>query len=117
MIKIKYKKKDYTFALPLRSNISGFCPKNTYFALPTRSTTRDRNHHGIHYSKAFPVDPKYLLPYQMNDDMYGELVLALIEKNIKQIIRDFRSYIVNYEKGIRPKFCVDMDNAIEKQNL
>lgn len=54
----------------------------------------------------------------MNDDMYGELVLALIEKkNIKQIIRDFRSYIVNYEKGIRPKFCVDMENAIEKQNL
>lgn len=53
----------------------------------------------------------------MNDDMYGKLVLALIEKNIKQIIRDFRSYIVNYEKGIRPKFCVDMENAIEKQNL
>lgn len=117
LIKIKYKNKKYTFALPLRSNISYNAPKNTYFALPTRSTTRDGNHHGIHYSKAFPVDSKYFLPYQMDGDFFGELVLATIEKNIKIIVQDFQKYIERYENGDRPKFCTDIDNAIVKQEL
>ncbi len=117
LIKIRYKSKKYTFALPLRSNISSRTPKNTYFALPNRPITRDGNHHGIHYSKAFPVDPKYFLPYKMDGDILGELILATIEKNINKVIQDFKKYIDEYENGIKPKYCVDIDNAIIKQNL
>lgn len=118
LVKIKYKGKKYTFALPLRSNIPGPCPKNTYYPLPTRSTTRDGNRHGIHYIKAFPIDSsKYFLPYTMGDTFFDEYILAKIEKDIKKIILDFTAYIENYESGIRPKFCVDIDNAITKQNL
>lgn len=117
LIKIKYQGKNYMFALPLRSNISKTCPKNSYFALPTRSSTRDGNHHGIHYSKAFPIDAKFFLPYQMDGDIFGEMILAIIEKNIAKIVTEFKAYIEDYEKGIKPKFCVNIDNAIEKQGL
>lgn len=117
LIKIKYKGKNYTFALPLRSNIPGSCPKNTYFSLPQCSTTRDGNRHGIHYSKAFPIDQKYFIPYQMDGDFNGEYILANIEKNFDIIVTEFKSYIEQYEQGVKPKFCVNIDNAIDKQKL
>lgn len=117
LIKMKYKNKTYHFALPLRSNISKRTPKNTYFPLPPRFTTKDGNHHGIHYSKAFPIDPKFFLPYSMNSDIYSELLLAIIEKNLKKIIDEFQNYLADYEQGIRPKFSINIDNAIHKQNL
>ncbi len=117
LVKIKYQGKKYTFALPLRSNISKSAPKATYFSLPSRNTTKKDNHHGLHYIKAFPIDPKYIIPYKMDGDFYGELLLAYIEKNINEIISTFNQYLKEYEKGTQYKFHVDIDKLISIQNL
>lgn len=47
----------------------------------------------------------------------GEYVLANIEKNFDIIVTEFKSYIEQYEQGVKPKFCVNIDNAIDKQKL
>lgn len=53
----------------MRSNISKLTPKSTFFSLPNRKST-----------KAFPIDPKYLISYKMDGDFFGEYILAYIEK-------------------------------------
>jgi len=60
VIHLKYKEKNYDFAVPIRSNIPAAAPKNQYFALPPRPTTRPKNRHGLHYIKMFPVTKQYL---------------------------------------------------------
>ena len=55
VIRLKYKGQKYDFAVPIRSNIPAASPKDQYFALPPRSTTKPRNRHGTHYIKMFPV--------------------------------------------------------------
>ena len=63
VLRLKYKGRRYNFAVPLRSNIPAAAPKNQYFPLPPRPTTRPRNRHGIHYIKMFPIKKEYLLEY------------------------------------------------------
>lgn len=117
LVKVKYKGRKYTFALPFRSNIPRSAEKCTYFALPNRNSTKTGNHHGIHYTKAFPIDSKYLISYKMNDDFYGEFILAYIEKHLNEIIVSFRDYFIKYENGQYYKFHVDIDQLINIQNL
>lgn len=117
LVKVKYKGRKYTFALPFRSNIPRSAEKCTYFALPNRNSTKTGNHHGIHYTKAFPIDPKYLIPYKMNGDFYGEFILAYIEKHLNEIIVSFKDYLTKYENGQYHKFHVDIDQLINIQNL
>ena len=64
VIRLKYKKKNYDFAIPIRSNIPSAAPKDQYFALPPRPTTRPKNRHGLHYIKMFPVTKQYLRRYR-----------------------------------------------------
>jgi hypothetical protein len=49
VLRLKYKRRNYDFAIPIRSNIPAAAPKNQYFALPPRPATRPRNRHGLHY--------------------------------------------------------------------
>lgn len=98
LLKIKYKGKNYTFALPMRSNISKLTPN--------RKST-----------KAFPIDPKYLISYKMDGDFFGEYILAYIEKNIDTIVKEFKNYLLDYEKGQYYKYHVDIDHLILMQNL
>ncbi|MBR2216225.1 MAG: hypothetical protein IJ849_10805 [Selenomonadaceae bacterium] len=58
LISMKYKGIKHDFAVPLRSNIPAATPKNQYFPLPNRRTTRDNRHHGLHFAKMFPVAKK-----------------------------------------------------------
>ncbi len=60
VIRLKYIEKSYDFAVPIRSNIPAAAPKDQYFALPPRPTTRPKNRHGLHYIKMFPVTKQYL---------------------------------------------------------
>ena len=46
IVKLKYRGETYDFAVPLRSNISPSAPKEQYFALPTRPTTKSHHRHG-----------------------------------------------------------------------
>jgi len=61
IIHLKYKNKSQDFAVPIRSNIPAAAPKQQYFALPPRPTTRPHNRHGLHYiiiseCQAYPND-------------------------------------------------------------
>lgn len=53
ILKLKYKGVNHCFAVPMRSNISAASPKNEYFPLPPRYTTRSERRHGLHYIKMF----------------------------------------------------------------
>ena len=52
LLKLTYKRKKYTFAIPFRLNI-GNALKNTYFSLPKRKTTREGRSHRLHYKRCF----------------------------------------------------------------
>ena len=42
VLRLRYKGKRYDFAIPFRSNISPNTPKNQYFPLPPRPSTKPR---------------------------------------------------------------------------
>lgn len=54
VVRLRFRGKRRDFAVPLRSNIAPNVPKDQYFALPPRPTTRPGCRHGIHYIKMFP---------------------------------------------------------------
>ena len=60
-------------------------PKDQYFALPTRSTTRAGNHHGLHYIKMFPVTKKYLIRYRTEGNAFATMIQSVIDKNERRI--------------------------------
>lgn len=81
VIRLKYKGEKYDFAVPIRSNIPAATPKNQYFSLPPRPTTRPKNRKTIvndcqayldNYSKGhhpqFSTDIDYLLSQLMPGD-------------------------------------------------
>ena len=114
IIQLTYKQQRYDFAVPLRSNIHPSVPKGQYFPLPTRSTTRDKYRHGVHYTKMFPVDRTKVHKFRVEGNPYYLLIKAILDKNEKQIIEECQKYLNDYEKGLRPKFCTDIDLLIEK---
>lgn len=109
VIQLRYKGHRYDFAIPLRSNISGSVPKNHYYSLPPRNTTRPGNHHGIHYTKMFPVKRSWVYPFHTENNMFASIIKAFIDKNEKQIIADCQHYLENYENGIVPDYSTDID--------
>lgn len=117
VVKIKFNGKTYDFALPFRSNINPSTPKDTFYNLPPRKTTKPKHYHGIHYAKAFPIDEKYFENYSYGGDFLEELILAKVEKEIKVIIDEFKKYLQKYENGEKVLYCVNLENAINKQNL
>ena len=59
VVRLRFRGKRRDFAVPLRSNIAPNVPKDQYFALPPRPTTRPGCRHGIHYIKMFPITKSY----------------------------------------------------------
>ncbi len=115
ILRLKYKGKKQDFALPFRSNIAGYIPKEQYYSLPPRSTTKKGYIHGLHYIKMFPLNKKYLQKYNVNDFSYFKTVQIIIETNMKEIVDAAQTYLTNYESGVRTSYCVDIDkiyNAI-----
>lgn len=55
VVRLRFRGKRRDFAVPLRSNIAPNVPKDQYFALQLRPTTRPGCRHGIHYIKMFPI--------------------------------------------------------------
>ena len=108
IIQLKYKGRRYDFAIPLRSNISPSTPKEQYFPLPTRHTTKDGYRHGLHYIKMFPVDKTKVNKFY-TDNLYYSVIKAIIDKNEKQIIRECQAYLKAYENGKKPNYSTDID--------
>lgn len=109
VIKLKYKGKNQDFAIPLRSNISATTPKEQYFALPPRPTTRAKNRHGIHYIKMFPVSKQYLVRYRTEGNQFATMIQNIIDKNEKKIVEACQKYLNDYVDGKRPPFSTDID--------
>lgn len=112
VLKLKYKNKTYDFAIPIRSNIPAAAPKNQYFALPPRPTTKPGNRHGLHYIKMFPVQKKYLVKYRTEGNQFATMIQQIIDKNSKQIITECQQYLTNYENGQKPAFSTNIDYLI-----
>ena len=116
VIRLKYKEKNRDFAVPLRSNISANTPKDQYFALPPRASTRPANHHGLHYIKMFPVSKQYLIKYRTDGNDFATLIQKIIDKNEKQIVTDCQKYLDLYQAGVRPSFSTDIDYLLTQLN-
>lgn len=116
IVKLIYNGHRYDFAVPMRSNICASSPKDQYFPLPPRKTTRPKNRHGIHYIKMFPVRRSWLSPFHTSNNMFAAMLKAIIDKNEKQIVHDCQEYLNRYADGNRPQFATDIDLLIEKMN-
>lgn len=112
IIKLTYKGHRYNFAVPLRSNISPSTPKDQYYPLPPRSTTKPHHRHGIHYIKMFPVDKTKVKRYRITGNPHAILIKSIIDKNEKQIIAECQQYLNRYEAGIKPRYSTDIDLLI-----
>lgn len=114
ILKLKYKERKYDFAVPIRSNIPAASPKEHYFALPPRPSTRPKNRHGIHYIKMFPIDKKYMMKYHTKGNIQATMMKAIIDKNAKTIISECQEYLDNYADGKRPQYATDIDYLIKQ---
>ena len=114
VIRLSYKGRNRDFAVPIRSNIPAATPKDQYFALPPRPTTRPTNRHGLHYIKMFPVSKKYLMRYRTEGNPFATLIQEIIEKRRKEIVEDCQRYLDAYADGERPQFSTDIDFLLDK---
>lgn len=112
IVKLTYKGTRYDFAIPLRSNISPSTPKAQYFPLPPRKTTREGCRHGVHFIKMFPVDRTKVLKFN-TDSRYYSMIKSILDGSEKEIISACQEYLNEYENGVRPKFCTDIDLLIK----
>lgn len=109
VLRLKYKERNYDFAVPVRSNIPAAAPKDQYFALPPRPTTRPGNRHGLHYIKMFPVTKDYQVYYRTEGNKFATLVQQIVDKNTARIVSDCQRYLDRYAAGERPQFSTDID--------
>jgi len=109
IITLKYKNCRHDFALPLRSNLANYTPKEQYFALPPSRTTMKNKVHGIHYIKMFPVVNKYLKKFHYDKDNFYTLIHKIVIKNKDRIINEAQKYLENYETGERVQYASKID--------
>ena len=120
VLRLKYKERNYDFAVPIRSNIPAAAPKEQYFALPPRPTTRPRNRHGLHYIKMFPITKEYQVRYRTDGNAFAMLIQQIIDKNTKQIVLECQQYLDDYAAGKHPQFSTDIDfllSVLHPQNI
>lgn len=113
ILRLKYKNHRYDFAIPLRSNIAPSAPKEQYFPLPTRYTTKPKHRHGLHYIKMFPIRRAWTFPFHIDNNIYAALIKGIIDNNEKKIIADCQKYLNDYENGIRIPYSTDIDRLID----
>lgn len=114
IVQLKYKNHRYDFAVPLRSNISPSTPKEQYFPLPPRSTTKSKFRHGIHYIKMFPVRKSFISRYRTDGNVFAAMLKSIIDRNEKEIVSACQQYLADYENGKHPAYCTDIDFLLEQ---
>lgn len=113
LVSLKYKDKRRDFVVPLRSNISPNVPKGTYKNLPPNKNTKKNHHHGVHYTKLFPVSKKYIDTYLISQDAYMLMIQGILDKSTKEIVTACQNYLIEYEKGNKDPYTPDIDKIIE----
>lgn len=114
VLSLKYKGVARRFAIPLRSNIPANAPKEQYFALPPRPSTRPGNRHGLHYIKMFPITKEHQEKFWVGEKSSYVLFQEIISKNEKEIVDACQKYLDDYASGVHPQYSVNIDNALEK---
>lgn len=114
IVKLIYRRKRYSFAVPLRSNINPSTPKEQYFPLPPRKTTKARYRHGIHYAKMFPIDPSKVIYFRTSGNKEAELIKSIINSNEKTIVSQCQAYLKRYETGECPSYSTNIDLLIDR---
>lgn len=114
VIQLEYKGKRRNFAVPVRSNINPSTPKNQFFALPPRHTTKPKHYHGIHYIKMFPINRKDTLKYRTDGNPAAQLMKMIIDNHEKEIIQACQQYLRAYENGKRPMYSTDIDFLLQQ---
>jgi hypothetical protein len=109
IVRLKFRGQRQDFAIPFRSNIANHIPRDQYFSLPPRPTTRANRIHGLHYIKMFPIKKQYLQKYHTKGDPYYDTLLEKINRELNIIIQEAQSYIERYEQGIRIGYSTDID--------
>ena len=112
VVRLRFRGKRRDFAVPLRSNIAPNVPKDQYFALPPRPTTRPGCRHGIHYIKMFPITKAYQRRFRTEGSAYYETLQRIIDGNTKRIVSECQAYLDRYEREGRPRFAVDIDRIV-----
>lgn len=112
VVKLRFRGMRHDFAVPLRSNIAPNAPKDQYFALPPRPTTRPGCRHGIHYIKMFPTAKQYQCKFRTEGSPYYEMLQRIIDGNTKRIVSECQAYLERYEHEGRPRFAVDIDRIV-----
>ena len=87
VLRLRFRGRKVNFAVPLRSNIAPNVPRDQYFPLPPRPSTKPRHRHGIHYIKMY--------------------------MHTRDIVSSCQAYLEKYEAEGHPRFAVDIDRAIE----
>lgn len=113
VVKLRFRGERRDFVVSLRSNIAPNVPKDQYFALPPRSTTRPGRRHDIHCIKMFPISRKYQRRFRADGSPYYETLQKTVDENTKCIVAERQAYLDRYETEGRPRYAVDIDRIIE----
>lgn len=113
LVRLRFRGRRHDFAVPLRSNIAPNVPKEQYFALPPRPSTRPRCRHGVHYIKMFPVRRDLVRRFRTEGNAYYEKLVAILDANQSRLVRECQAYLDGYERLGKPRFAVDLDKALE----
>lgn len=115
VIRLKYKNsKKINFALPVRSNIADSVNEWEYFKLPPNNKTLAGNHHGIHFTKMFPIGKKYKSKLNnSNNHFFTTVIEPFIKKHFKSIVISAQNYLEIYESGNDIKFSVNIDKVYQ----
>ena len=116
ILRLKYKGANHDFAIPLRSNISPTAPRDEYYPLPNRSTTKPHHHHGLHYIKIMPVTKQYLMRFRTKGNPFATIISNVLRKNAKQIVAECQDYLDRYAEGIHSPFSTDIDALLSILN-
>ena len=112
LVKMKYKGKNRSFVVPIRSNISSKTPKEQYLSLPPNPNTRKGCAHGVHYIKMFPIDSKYIDNYLIDKSTYMLQVKAIIDRKEFEIVRACQEYLRKCEDGKKHMMTPDIDGIL-----
>ena len=112
VVRLAFRGTRHDFAIPLRSNIAPNVPKDQYYALPPRPTTRPRHRHGIHYIKMFPVSRRLVRRFRTKGNRYYEMLQSILTRNERAIVSSCQDYLDRYDQCGRPRYAVDLDQAL-----
>lgn len=110
MLRFRGKRRD--FAVPFRSSIAPNVPKDQYFPLPPRPSTRARHRHGVHYIKIFSIKKRHARLFRIEGNEYYRNIQGTIGSHTKDVVNACQRYLDRYETCGRPRFVVDVDRII-----